>query len=220
MINKNKIKKVFLYDQDGKLMIMSRSVTFPRDFFRLRNKDLVMLKGTNFPVLPKDSYVEVIFEYLTGIRMKYVTTIDISTEKQINFHVGDGIEVEERRRFYKVEIEIDGVAQFYMRDDEIYNFAPPISTKFKNINIGGVFLLPMPELELEKGDLIMFNFMNGEMNLLSEVLRVQVGDDGVTGYGCRFTSPTPQQEERMARFLFECQALEREQAKKTILFSE
>ncbi|MCL2054947.1 MAG: PilZ domain-containing protein [Oscillospiraceae bacterium] len=220
MINKDKVKKVFIYDAKGRLLVMSRLVTFPKDFFKMKNREMVMVKGSDLPLIKKDSSIEVIFEYYNGLRMKYMTAVDISTNKQMNFHVGDGVEVEERRNFYKVELEIDGIAQFYMRGDEMFYFDPPISIKFKNINIGGVFLLPLAEQNLEKGDHVMFTFMNGEMNLLSEVLRVQPGpsDGELAGYGCKFISATAQQEEKIARFLFECQALERERLKKNRTF--
>ena len=67
----------------------------------------------------------------------------------------------------------------------------------------------------EKGDQLMFSLLDGEMEILSEILRVQTLEDGtILGYGCRFTSITSQQEERIARFLFDCQMIERERLRK------
>ena len=60
--------------------------------------------------------------------------------------------------------------------------------------------------------LLMFG---GEMELLTEILRAQkvLGTDTIDGFGCRFLSITQSQEERLARFIFDCQLAEREKQK-------
>ncbi len=212
MINKDKISRVFVYDISGNLLLSTKSVTFPKDFFKIKNQDLVMLKGADFPLISKSDNIEVIFEYINGVRMKYRTSVDICTEYQINFHVGDGIALEERRRSFKIEAHFDGTSSFIIRDDEMITFEEPIALSFRNINLGGVYF--STDEELMKGDQIMLCFLNNEMEILAEILRVQRSDDGIDGYGCRFLNVTQSQEERLARFIFDCQLIERERQRK------
>ncbi len=212
MINKDKISRVLVYDAKGKLIISTKSVFFPKDFFKLKGKELVMLKGSDFPLISKGENIEVVFEYLNGTRIKYDTTIDLCTEYQINFHVGQGEVLEERRRSFKVSVDFNGLSPFFIRGEEMYAFDDPIMLHFVNINLGGVYF--SSNSEFEKGDQVMLNFLDGEMQLLAEILRVQKNDEGkIDGYGCRFLEVNQAQEERLARFIFDCQVLERERRK-------
>lgn len=209
MINKDKISRVLVYTSNGKLAVSTKSVFFPKDFFKLKGQDLVMLKGSDFPLISKGEKVEIIFEYLNGDRMKYDTTIDLCTEYQINFHVGKGEPLQERRRSFKVNVDFDGLSPFYIRGEEMFTFDDPVMLHFVNLNLGGVFF--SSESEFQGGDQVMLSFLDGEMQLLAEVLRVQKNEEGgIVGYGCRFLDVNQTQEERMARFIFECQLLERE----------
>ena len=212
MINKDKISRVLVYDSKGKLLISTKSVFFPKDFFKIKGKDLVMLKGSDFPLISKGENVEIIFEYINGNRVKYDTTIDLCTEYQVNFHAGQGEVLAERRRSFKVSVDFNGHSPFYIRGEEMYAFDDPIMLHFVNINLGGVYF--NSDAEFEKGDQVMLNFLDGEMQLLAEILRVQKNDEGnIDGYGCRFLDVNQAQEERLARFIFECQLLERERRK-------
>lgn len=212
MINKDKISRVLVYDSKGKLMISTKSVFFPKDFFKIKGKDLVMLKGSDFPLISKGENIETIFEYINGNRVKYDTTVDLCTEYQVNFHVGQGEILEERRRSFKVSVDFNGLSPFYIRGEEMYAFDDPIMLHFVNINLGGVYF--NSESEFEKGDQVMLNFLDGEMQLLAEILRVQKNEEGgIDGYGCRFLDVNQTQEERLARFIFDCQVLERERRK-------
>ena len=212
MINKDKISRVLVYDSKGKLLISTKSVFFPKDFFKIKGKDLVMLKGSDFPLISKGENIEAIFEYINGNRVKYETTVDLCTEYQINFHVGQGEILEERRRSFKVSVDFNGLSPFYIRGEEMYAFDDPIMLHFVNINLGGVYF--NSESEFEPGDQVMLNFLDGEMQLLAEILRVQKNEEGgIDGYGCRFLDVNQTQEERLARFIFDCQVLERERRK-------
>ena len=212
MVNKDKISRVLVYDSKGKLLISTKSVFFPKDFFKIKGKDLVMLKGSDFPLISKGENVEIIFEYINGNRVKYDTTIDLCTEYQVNFHAGQGEVLAERRRSFKVSVDFNGHSPFYIRGEEMYAFDDPIMLHFVNINLGGVYF--NSDAEFEKGDQVMLNFLDGEMQLLAEILRVQKNDEGnIDGYGCRFLDVNQAQEERLARFIFECQLLERERRK-------
>jgi c-di-GMP-binding flagellar brake protein YcgR len=146
--------------------------------------------------------------------MKYLTEIDLGSDSQMNFHVGDGISLEERRRFYKVPVDFDGISTFMIRDDEVFPFNPPIDVHFFDLNLGGIFF-NTPSQVFQTGDQLQVVFINGEMTLMSEVLRVQKNpDDTIKGYGARFVSITSAQEERLSRYIFDCQLEERERRRK------
>ena len=213
MINKDKISTVLVYDKDGNLLIKTGSVSFPRDFFGIRGKDLVMLKGSGFPSVSRNDYIEVVFEYINGTRVKYKTVADLCTEYQMNFHVGEGEVMEERRRSFKINVELQGAIHFYMREDQVFSFDEPVEAEMLNINLGGVFF--RSAYVFEKGDQVMLTFLDGKMEFLSDILRVQMktGTDEIDGYGCRFLNVTPVQEEQLAKFIFDCQIAEREKRK-------
>ncbi len=209
MINKDKIKRVLVYNLRGRMLLASQNVTFPKDFFKIKGQDLVMLKGKDFPELPKGEPVEAIFEYMNGDRVKFNTNIDICTDYQINFHVGEGEILKERRRSFKITVDMDGISPFFIRGEEMFAFDDPIELHFFNINLGGVFF--SSNSTFEPGDQVMLNFLDGEMKLLAEILRVQRTESGeVEGYGCRFMDVSPSQEERLAKFILDCQIMERE----------
>jgi c-di-GMP-binding flagellar brake protein YcgR len=213
MINKDKINRVLIYDQKGRLLLTTKSFSFPRDFFKIKGRELVMLKGSGFPLISKGEYIDVIFEYINGTRMKYTTSIDLSTEYQINLHVGDGIALEERRRSYKINVSFTANVTFYIRNEEMVTFDKPVVVNMVNLNLGGVYF--RSDFEFEEGDQVMLVFMDGEMELLSDILRAQKKPDSdiVDGYGCRFLNITQAQEEKLARFVFDCQLAEREKLK-------
>ncbi len=214
MINKDKVSRVLVYDEKDNLLISTASVSFPRDFFKIKSQDMVMLKGSKFPLIIKGQNISVIFEYKNGSRVKYKTTVDLCTEYQVNFHVGDGMPLEERRRSFKVNVVFNGSVSFYIRDGAVVNFDEILTVEFVNLNIGGAYI--HSEFVFEPGDQIMLSFMDGGMDLLAEVLRAQkkMGEDVIDGYGCKFLNVTGQQEEVIAKFIFECQLAERDRLRK------
>ncbi len=213
MINKDKISRVLIYDQKGRLLVTTKSVSFPKDFFKIKGQDLVMLKGSGFPLISKGEYIDTVFEYINGTRMKYTTSIDLSTEYQINFHVGEGIALEERRHSFKINVSFNAIIPFYIRNEEMVTFDEPVTVGVVNLNLGGVYF--RSDFDFEEGDQVMLSFMDGEMELLTDILRAQKKPDSdtVDGYGCRFLNITQAQEERLARYVFECQLAEREKLK-------
>lgn len=209
MINKDKINRVLVYDMSGRLLVATSSVFFPKDFFKVKGTDFVMLKGNDYPVLPTGEAIDAIFEYGTGTRVRYRTAIDLCTEYQINFRVSDGEVMEERRRSFKITVDMDGQSPFFIRGEEMFSFADPVEMHIININLGGVLF--SSNSDFEPGDQVMLDFMDGEMQLLIEILRIQRGKDGsVEGYGCKFLDITESQEEKLAKFIIDCQVLERE----------
>ncbi len=210
MINKDKIVRVLIYSigVGEKLLLATKSVYFPRDFFKVKGTDLVMLKGNDFPAISKGDPIYAIFEYKDGTRIRYQTSIDICTQYQINFHIGEGEVLQERRRSFKITVDFDGMSPFYIRGEEMFSFEDPIELHFINLNLGGVLFSSNSTFEC--GDQVMLSFLDGEMQLLGEILRVQRDENGnVEGYGCKFLNISHAQEELLARFIFECQHMER-----------
>jgi hypothetical protein len=216
MINKERIQKLTVYDVNDRVLfsVPADKISFPKDFFRIKQADLVVIKAKDLPVLFQGAKIVVIFEYLTGLRMKYVTEVDLGSETQMNFHVGDGLALEERRRFYKVPVDFYGEATYMIRDEEITPFDPPLPIHFSDLNLGGIFFSCSTH-DFSQGDQVQTVFIDGEMSLLSEILRVQKNpDDTIKGYGARFLTITGAQEERLSRFIFDCQLAERERRRK------
>ena len=212
MVNKEKISKVDVYDSNGKRLVSAKEVFFPKDFFRMKGQELVLIKDNHMPLLDKGQLLEIIFEYINGTRIKYLTTVDICTEYQLNFHLGEGVALEERRRSYKVNAEFYGHSDFYLRNEEMFTYDEPIELHFKNINIGGAFF--SAQFEFSMGDQVMLSFLNGKIEVICEVLRIQKDPEGkIQGYGCKFLNVSLMQEERIARFIFDCQLAERERMK-------
>ncbi len=215
MVNKEKITKVDIYDSGGKRILTVKEVFFPKDFFKIKGKELVLIKGVNLPLLETGQLVDVVFEYVNGTRVKYLTTIDIGTEFQINFHLGEGTELEERRRSFKVASCFKGHSDYFIRNEETFTHEEPIQLCFKDINIGGTFF--RTSYIYQEGDQVMLSFLDGKVEVISEVLRIQdKNENGEYGYGCKFLNVTQAQEEMIARFIFDCQLAEREKAKKQL----
>ncbi len=214
MINKEKITKVDIYDSKGSRIVTTRSFSFPKDFFKVKGQELIMIKAKNLPYLDKDEPITAIFEYVNGTRIKYITKIDISTDMQMNFHVGDGEILEERRRSFKVNTEFDGICRFYERESQSpdpITFERPLNIHFFNINLGGVLFFA--EFDFELGDRVNLSFMAGDIDLIGEVIRKQYSSDNedqFIGYACKFIDVSPIQEERIARFVFNAQVAERD----------
>lgn len=94
----------------------------------------------------------------------------------------------------------------------MFAFDAPVELHFVNLNLGGVFFTS--DSEFTPGDQVMLNFLDGEMRLLAEVLRAQRDKNGkLEGYGCKFVNINSAQEEKLAKFIFDCQVLERERRK-------
>ena len=209
MINKDKIVRVLIYGTGEKMLIATKSIYFPKDFFKIKGTDLVMLKGSDFPLISKGEPISAVFEYKDGTRIKYKTTVDLCTEYQMNFHISEGEVLQERRRSFKIMVDLDGTSPFFIRGEEMFSFDDPIELHFINLNLGGVFFSANSPFEC--GDQVMMSFLDGEMQLLAEILRIQRDDNGnIEGYGCKFLNIPPPQEEKLARFIFDCQLMERD----------
>ena len=214
VLNKDKIIKAEIYDSQGRTVISTKTLEFPKDFFSIKSSEFVVFKGTNILPINKGEKIEAVFYYINGTRIKYKTVIDLATDMQVNIHLGnDYVVMEERRRYFKTETNISGIVKALTRGEETLVFEKPVQINIKNINIGGVFMMSPYEFEL--ADIINLCFLDNRITIDTEILRVQTDKENkITGYGCRFKKlPTPD-EEIIARFIFELQVAEREKRKR------
>lgn len=213
MLNKDKIVRADIVDKNGKLIITTKQLEFPRDFFNLKGTEFVVFKGANIKEIAIGTPVDVIIYYRNGSRFQYDTVIDLATDLQVNVHLGQQYTVlEERRRYYKTETNIEGTATNIIRGEEkeLVGDHKIFNVRLVNINLGGVFLTS-DEFEFYNGDCFDLSILDGEVVVPTEILRTQCGDDGkIIGYGCKFIRLTPSQEERVGRHIFECQLIYRE----------
>lgn len=201
MIDKKKIIKVDVYSCNKDLIVSSETFNvIPVD-----NKDemfSVMIKGNNINELPKDTPVGVVFYYINGDRVKYDTKIDVCTEYQLNATVGHASTIlEERRRFYKLDTDLNASVTIMTRNDEDTILQPPVLGKIKNINIGGVYL--ECDFDFIVGDIIVLGFkvLETEINLLAKILRIQKTEKQINGFGCQFLKLRNCEEEIIARYI-------------------
>lgn len=211
MLNKDKIVRADVVDKDGNLIVTTKQLEFPKDFFALRGTEFVVFKGTNIKEIAIGEPVDVIIYYRNGSRFKYETKIDLATDLQVNVHLGQQyVVLEERRRYYKTETNIEGTACNITRGDETVDGQRDFIVKLVNINLGGVFLTS-PEFEFLNGDCFDLKILDGDVVVPTEILRTQCDENGkIVGYGCKFIRLTPAQEERVGRHIFDCQLIFRE----------
>lgn len=210
MVNKDKIVRAEIFDMSGRLVVSTKTLEFPKDFFSLKGLDFVVFKSNEIMEIPKGEKVEAVFYYRNGTRIKYTTKIDLATDFQVNVHLGsEYVVLEERRRYFKTEANIPGFIKVIFRGDEVICPPSPVEVNIVNINLGGVFISSPTDLHNE--DKILLSFLDGALEVTAEILRVQCNDDGVVaGYGCQFDKLTQSEEEKLSRFIFDCQLAQRE----------
>ncbi len=213
MINKDKIRKVDIYRLDGSHIFSTSKPQFPRDFFKIKGWELVTVKSNDLPVFNKEDNVFTIFEYTDGTRIKCETRIDISTPQQLNFHVDEGMVLEERRNSFKVNTP--NTFAFITRiekDDDIIDLEEDFKVRILNLNLTGVLM--NCAMELEPKTIITLKILDGTIEIRTEILRRQMNSIGdFTDYGCHFLDITPPQEEKIARYVFDCQLAERDRTR-------
>ncbi len=206
MLDKKKIIKIDIYTS-GRLLVSSYLFNISEEIVFGRHCDLVVVKGSNIRQVDKGTPAEAVLYCINGDRVKYDTRIDVCTEFQVNVTLGENYSLlEERRRFYKLETDLSAKISLLTRDDEEITFEQPVFAKFKNINIGGVFLC-CSSYEFQQSDTIMLSFqvLGKDMDIPAKILRVQKRDDKIDGYGCSFLKPKTWQEEVLARYIHKIQ---------------
>ena len=119
--------------------------------------------------------------------------------------------LEERRRYFKIKVNLSGRALFVVRDEETIRFEEPASIGVNDINVGGIFMTCGYEFQKDDCVCVDIELMdNYRLNTMAHVLRVQKSAEGdILGYGCSFESLTAAQEDAIGRYINHQQLLQR-----------
>ncbi len=206
MLFGTKIVKTDVLAQDGKLIVSAeRNFVFPKNLDS-SEESILIIKGKDLPELERGVRVYVIAYSKAGDRIKYAGDISMSHERQMNvsFIKSNSTQVlEERRRYFKIKVELSGRALFIVRDDDTIRFEEPVAISIHDINVGGIFMTSQYEFQRDDSACVDIELMDGyRLNTMATILRVQTSSDGeITGYGCAFESLTAAQEDAIGRYI-------------------
>jgi hypothetical protein len=223
VLDKNKVIKIEVCTSKGRaLLTLTKNFMFPQsivqDTGRFKPNESVFIKGKNLPVFARNASVSVIAHTRAGDRFSLPGHIAVSTDVQLNITLNQ-VEAElipDRRRFYKIAMEIPCILTSITRGTKHVAVEPPINFIIQDINIGGVFVASSEQVELKKDDTmdLVINEVLGDTEFVAKVLRVKTDDDGkATGYGCSFLFMNARQEEIIAKYINEVQMKQRAQEK-------
>lgn len=213
MISKERVGKAEVLDGEGKLLVSAEGEQFGiaavTNKVTGRSETVLTVKGGELPQLPRNSEVSVILYMTTGERIKYPAFARQSTAQQMDIVVrtARGQVMEERRKYYKVQTDLDCVINAIDRGGVQHILKTPAVAKIKDISIGGMFLCICDEDLLTNDKLFLTVDMKGNaVDVSAEILRLQETADGeVIGYGCRFINVAPSTEENFAKYVFQVQ---------------
>lgn len=191
----------------NKLIISSETFSFS-DISTHPDGDIpIVIKGEVKKVVNIDSKIKIILYYINGDREQYITKADLCTAYQLNAVLhNDGVILEERRRYYKLKVNLASKIIHIMNENKEILLEEEIPVTIKDINIGGVFIECSKNC-LNVNDCINLeiNLHGNEMILFSKVLRIQNSENNSYGYGCCFIHLTTKQEEIIAKFINQIQ---------------
>lgn len=217
MLDRKKIIKIEVTSPAGRKLVVAEkdSFSFPRLFVNdMPVNNIIIIKGKELPEFEIDKNLYVITYMKNGDRLRYPAAVRMSLPDQLNVQLRSdyGTLMEERRRYFKVDADIECSVLGFMRgEDEFYEFEEPVLATIKNISIGGVFLFHV-DCDFAPGDSILLNFeIEGEyVDIMAKILRIQHNNQGgIDGYGCQFENADPAQEELFAQFVYNVQLRKR-----------
>jgi c-di-GMP-binding flagellar brake protein YcgR len=220
VLDKDKVIKVDVCTFKGRaLLSVSKNYTFPQQIVKENShftpNDSVFIKGKNLPVFARNASVIIVAHTRAGDRFSFPGHIAVSTEAQLNITISQ-VEAEllpDRRRFYKVAMEIPCLLTSITRLENHVAVEPPIPGIILDINIGGIFLQNNRQVVLKQEDIVAVVLKDASgtsMELVSKVLRVKTTPEGeINGYGCCFLFLNSRQEEVVARFINQLQIEQR-----------
>lgn len=206
MLFGTKIVKTEILAQNGTLLAAAeRNFVFPRNLDS-SDESILIIKGKNLPELDRGTRVTVIAYSKAGDRIKYAGDISMSYARQMNISLvksGSTQVLEERRRYFKIKVDLSGRALFVVRDDDTIRFEEPVAIGVSDINVGGIFMTSSFEFHTDDSACIDVELLDGyRLNTMATVLRVQTDSDGaVIGYGCSFESLTAAQEDAIGKYI-------------------
>lgn len=213
MLFGNKIVKVDILAQDGSQVLSSeRGFVFPNNIDS-DDESILIVKGKNLPELDRGTRVSVIAYSKAGERIRYAGDISVSHDRQMNVMLlkagNDGV-LEERRRYFKIKVELSGRALFVVRDEEAIRFEIPPAISVLDINVGGIFMKCEFSFAVDDCVCVDIELMDEyRLNTMARILRVQKNGDEILGYGCAFENLTAAQEDAIGRYINQQQLLQR-----------
>lgn len=218
MLDRDKILKIELTTATGRKLVVAQKdqLSFPRMFIDdIPVDNIIIIKGKDFPEFEIDRSLYVITYMKNGDRIRYTGVVKMSLPNQVNVQIRNeyGTLMAERRRYFKVEANLNAVVTGFMRGEDSYALDDPFTCVIRNINIGGIFVAQMQH-QFALGDVLFIRFGSdvGTVSLMAKIIRLQRNSDGeMEGYGCQFINTDPQQEELLAKLVFEIQLHQRQE---------
>jgi len=209
-----KVIKVDVLDTKGTVLLSTdKHFVIPMNI----NSDedsIVIIKGRDLPELEFNSIVSLILTTKSNDRIKLMGSVAVSMDKQLNIRVMRSSTtqlLEERRRYYKLKVNVGGRALFFVRDEKTIRYDEPLHIDVLDINVGGLFM--SCKGEYMEDDLVCVEvdlFDDYPLNAAVRILRVQRdGEGNIIGYGCEFQGLTAAQEDYIGRFIYKVQSEER-----------
>ncbi|MCL2086928.1 MAG: PilZ domain-containing protein [Oscillospiraceae bacterium] len=206
----DKVSGLYIFTMNGKqLLKVSDHFTFHKQG---QQEDLLIIKGINLPVLPKNAKVNLVLNGKDGTRVSFDSVISMSMPQQLNvlFSQIGSKALEERRRYFKMYCEIKCAIRTVTRDGATVDLEPPPLVLVKNINLGGVYLAAdMKKVVLKLSDIFTVfipDILGSKLHLTGKVLRVQPAiSTEEQGYGCCFVGLSPNDEQILARYITQLQ---------------
>lgn len=211
VFDKSKIYKIEVTSPGGRKLAIAEKdqFSFPRLFVNdMPVNNIIIMKGKRYPELETDKAVYVITYMKNGDRIRYPAAVRMSLPDQLNVQLRSdyGTLMEERRRYFKVESDIECSVRGYIRDDNYVEFDTPIGGVIKNISIGGIYL-DCDDVRFSPHDILAlcFRVEGNPVDIYAEVLRVQRTQGDIEGYGCQFQNVDQNQEEIFGHFVYSIQ---------------
>lgn len=214
----NKIIKIDIVDASGAVALTSEKYfTFPTNLYSDEDSILI-IKGRGLREFQKDERVSIIATEKTGDRTRYAGIVSVSLDTQLNIKLlksGDSQLLQERRRYFKIKVQENGRALFFVRDEDTIRFDEPYSILVHDINIGGIFMSCEYDFQIE--DMVCLDidlFVDYRLNAVVRVLRIQRDGEGEKlGYGCEFQGLTAAQEDYIGKYIYKAQFMQRQKEK-------
>ncbi len=209
-----KIVKVEVLGQNGSLLVSAdKGFIFPKNL-DTNEESILIIKGKDLPEMDRGEKVTVIAYSKAGDRIRYVGEIAMAHSRQMNVSLQKNRStqvLEERRRYFKIKVDLTGRALFLIRGDDTLRFEEPADIEIHDINVGGIFMSSGFDFMKDDSVCVDIELNDGyRLNTMTQVLRVQTDQSGnVTGYGCSFENLTAAQEDAIGMYINRQQLLQR-----------
>ena len=138
-----KIVKIEVFGENGALLAsVDKGFVFPRNLDS-DEESILIIKGRDLPELERGVRVTVIAYSKAGDRIKYLGEISMAHSRQMNVSLQKYRNtqlLEERRRYFKIKVDLKGRVLFLVKGDDTIRFEEPVNIGIQDINVGGIFM--------------------------------------------------------------------------------